>query len=407
MNIFLATDILTFGTRPIDATAGSNYANPTRDNPQCNVCHKVMDPVAGDFQKWDDNQQDHWDPNRVWHTDMAPPGFGSMIMDTSDYPHAEQWLATQMAQDARFGTAMLNILYQGLLGQAPLTYPTDPTQDSFASEQAAWHLQDALFKQYIQDFVASNYNLKTLVVDLLAGPLYRTVDITSLKDSASGGALDPREIQAVLHMGTYDLLTPEVLNNKITALTGVTWGGAQNPLLLGDYRILYGGIDSTAVTVRLSAPNGLMANLALGMGSQVSCQAVPSDFALTAASRRFFPYVEMNYTPQTSDGADIPEHITLIKKNIAYLHQYLLGEDDTVEVDFTYTLFAQTWREGFDAVANGSLVGDLPYSCQVNKDAAGNNLPDVSRVYHDDSYVIRAWMAVVTYLLTDYRFLHD
>ena len=29
------------------------------------------------------------------------------------------------------------------------------------------------------------------------------------------------------------------------------------------------------------------------------------------------------------------------------------------------------------------------------------------RVQRDERYVVRAWMAVMTYLLSDYRFLHE
>jgi hypothetical protein len=408
MKIFLATDILKFGERPIDASAGANFANPTRDNPQCNVCHKVLDPMAGDFQKWSDYTQAHRDPNRVWHTDMAPPGFGNEILDTAGFTASEAWLAKRLADDPRFSTAMLHILYKGLIGHEPLSYPTDPKSPSFASVQAAWRLQDTLFRTYLQRFKESGYNLKSLVVDLWQSPFYRASALPSLTDPNTDEPIDPVSIQAVVNLGSFQFLTPELLQNKLTAYLGASWGdNPTRPLLMTDYRLLYGGIDSEAVTVRLSAPNGLMANLATSMAVDMSCASVARDFGRPAVARRFFPHVELKSMPQTADGAEVPKHVEAIKKNIAFLHQYLLGESDAAEEAYTYDLFFQTWREGYDAVQSKAASANLPYSCQLNTDDAGAALPDSSRIYRDGDYTVRAWMAVMTYLLSDYRFLHD
>ena len=406
LNTFLATDILAFAMRPIDPNAGAAYANPTRDNPQCNVCHKVIDPIAGDFQKWNDYNQGYWDPNNVWHTDMQPPGYGTEVMNTSDFTHSEAWMAQRIATDTRFPTAMLNILYQGVMGTPPIGYPTDPAAANFASQRVAWKLQDALFQQYTANFVASNYNLRSLVVDLIMSPIYRTVQINSLTtDPATGASVNADNIQALSNLGTFRFLTPELLDRKVRAYTQSVWGGTGNPLLLNGYRILYGGIDSDSVTSRLTAPNGLMSNLGMRMATDTACTVVARDFASPVASRVFFPNVEYTNVPKTDDGSDVPANLDKIKANIAYLHQYILNESDPLEIDQTFQLFMQTWQEGNAAIDNKTVGTYLPYQCQANYDNNGNKLD--TAINNDPNYVIRAWMAVVTYMLSDYRFLHD
>jgi len=57
---------------------------------------------------------------------------------------------------------------------------------------------------------------------------------------------------------------------------------------------------------------------------------------------------------------------------------------------------------------NDEISQDLPYRCQVREDPnTGIELENEERLRRDENYTIRAWMAVVTYLLSDYRFLHE
>lgn len=406
LDTFLATDILAFSMRPIDPNAGASFSNPTRDNPQCNVCHKVIDPVAGDFQKWDDYNQGYYDPNRVWHTDMAPPGYGTEVMNTSDFTDSEAWLSQRIAGDSRFPTAMLNILYAGIMGTAPIAYPTDPTAGTFSSQRAAWKLQDALFAQYVKNFVASNYNLRSLVVDLIMSPIYRTVQVQNLTtDPATGDSVGADSLQALSHLGTFRLLTPELLDRKVRAYTKSVWGGANNPVLLNGYRILYGGIDSDSVTARLSTPNGLMSNMGVRMAADTACTIVARDFASAVSDRILFPNVEITSVPKTSDGTAVPANEDKIRATIAYLHQYLLNESDSLEAEQTYQLFMQTYDDGNAAIAAKTVSTYLPYQCQASTDINGNKLTQA--LNNDPNYVIRSWMAVITYMLSDYRFLHE
>lgn len=51
---FLGTDIEQSAPRTTDPDALADTNNPTLYNPNCTVCHTVMDPVAGTFQNWDE-----------------------------------------------------------------------------------------------------------------------------------------------------------------------------------------------------------------------------------------------------------------------------------------------------------------------------------------------------------------
>jgi hypothetical protein len=73
-----------------------------------------------------------------------------------------------------------------------------------------------------------------------------------------------------------------------------------------------------------------------------------------------------------------------------------------------FDLFLKTWREGRSKLASDSVGRDLPWECQYRR-APGmdEDLPEDQRLSRDENYVIRSWMAVITYMLADYRFLYD
>lgn len=51
---FLGVDVEKSAARTIDPVALADTNNPTRNNPNCTVCHTVLDPVAGAFQNYGD-----------------------------------------------------------------------------------------------------------------------------------------------------------------------------------------------------------------------------------------------------------------------------------------------------------------------------------------------------------------
>ncbi|MBX3183243.1 MAG: DUF1588 domain-containing protein [Polyangiaceae bacterium] len=404
MDHFLATDILAVVDRPIDAEETAKYQNPTRDDPTCNGCHRQMDPIAGAFQKFDPNDQERLRPEANWHPEMFPPGYGREVMQTSDFGNAPAWLAQRLVRDPRFVYSAVRTVFTALTGFKPMSYPTDTDSDSFAQQLAAWEAQDATFRSLADDFEESGRNLKVLIRGIIMSPYYRA--------QAAPGLDDSQAVQ-MQELGRARLETPESLQRKISAVVGTPWSRSWDSRgwLTSDYRILYGGIDSDTITQRLPAPNGVMANIVWRMANEVACAATAYDFSLEGSDRALFPYVTMDHVPETATGDGVPGSVQTIRKNIQYLHARILGEDlplDHEEISATYQLFLETWREGTGKLAREEESNGLKWSCRVRTNReTGEELPREQRIENDPNYTVRAWMAVITYLLSDYRFLHD
>ncbi len=396
---FLATDILKVADRPIDPTSAVTFPNPTQDDPTCKTCHVVIDPIAGAFQQFSDNDQEQHVPDREWYGDMAGPGFGTKQMtlqDIADNPLA--WLGRQIADDPRFAISVVRNVYKSLTGQAPLEFPDDPATGAYA----AWRAQDITIRAITDAFVADDYNLKTVIEGIVLSPYYRAKNTSSTAE----GELAQQDA-----VGTAQLLTPELLNRKIKAVLGQEWLSGNNPALLGDYRILYGGIDSDAVTERLTTPNGVMSSIMWRMANEMSCRTVATDFARPQGDRRLFVDVELDTLPVNDLNREDEEGLAAIRSNITYLYDRFLGEKlapDSEEAERALNLFLDTFYEGNSKLADDRIGTALPRDCQYRRDpATGDELPEAERLSDDPRYVMRSWMALTTYLLSDYRFLYE
>ncbi|WP_373046856.1 DUF1588 domain-containing protein [Vulgatibacter sp.] len=400
---FLATDILKLAERPVDSTTIEGH-NPTMNNPECTVCHGPMDPVAGAFMNWDARGR-YRAPEEGWHSDMRPPGYGEATVPNDRRGESLRWLAEAIVADPLFVTATVQNTWTMLTGRAPLAPPQDPGAPDAAARQEAYETQNDFFTRVGEDFVADGYDFKTVVKRLVLGPYYRAENVEEGTKNAERFA----------DLGPARFLTPEMLDRKIEAVTGYPWNsGGDGVGFLADvnqYRIFYGGIDSDSIVDRITAPNGVMANVGARMANEMACRAVPRDFVLDAADRRLFPAVELSYEPEDENGFEVPGAEEAIRANIAHLHRHVLGEilyPGDPELERTWQLFYETWKEGKAGIAAGTLDQYLQWSCRARTDFySGEELPEALRVERDANYTARAWMAVMTYLLLDYRFLYE
>lgn len=392
----LATDILRIADRPIDPTQAVNFANPTREDPQCRTCHVILDPIAGAFQKWDDNDQEEYEPDRVWYEEMFLPGFGEEQMQRNDYADALQWLGQRIASDGRFPLSVVRNMYRGLIGEETTPFPDGD------GNYLAWKTQDSTIRAIAEAFVADDYNLKTVVRELVLSPYFR---------GENTSAEDATRLSQLQSVGTGRLLTPELLDRKLQATVGIPWMQNGRRVLEGDYRLLFGGIDSDSVTQRLTTPNGLMSAIVWRMSNEVACKAVAYDFHKSPELRWLFPKVEQDTLPENDIAAPILEAETAIKSNIIHLYSQLLGEalqTDSEEMNRIYDLFTQTWREGRSKLVREEVSRNLTGDCQFRRHPVTNEeVAEELRITRDDNYTIRAWMAVVTYLLSDYRYIYE
>ncbi|MBX7079937.1 MAG: DUF1592 domain-containing protein [Nannocystaceae bacterium] len=410
---FLATDVLKLGERPVQSSAILGVA-PWLNNPQCNVCHLQVDPVAGAFQNFGP-MGEYAPPEMGWFGDMKAPGYGDKVMPPEEYPRALNWLGTEASKDRKFALSSIHVMYHGLSGDDPLEAPTDPSEAGYLEGIRASDMQSKIFDDIAQKFIDSNYNLKTVVKEIVKTPYYRAYNATGLDET--------RELE-LAKLGTGRLLIPEQLHRKIEAVTGQPWrvgvDGTDVLLDLDEYRIFYGGIDSDTVVERITTPNGIMANVAKRMGNEISCWTTAADFTRAPGDRRLFPYVDPTFEPEDGNGFEVPAAASAIRANIQYLHAALLGEyldQNDPEINRTYELFLKVWKEGqrgMDATVTdeqGNEVPEytpqLPGTCQATNDFWSGAPLNERAITEDRNYTIRAWMAVTSYLLSDYRFLHE
>ncbi len=403
--MFLATDILRIGERPIDPTESLAYNNPTRDDAKCNFCHKQIDPVAGAFQNWDDYDMEKLVPDREWYPEMFAPGFNGEDMPKSEFPKALPWFGKRAAEDPRFVIGSVHLAYRALTGQEPLAYPDDTADPLYGDRLTAWQAQDGLFREIGDAFVADEYNFKTIVTQVVMSPYYR--------GASADGELDDGAKVRLGSVGTARLSTPELLARKIEAVTGYKWlrpwDGSEN--LHTDYKILYGGIDSDSITQRLPRLNGIMAGVANRMANEMACSVTPYEFWLPADQRKLLSKVTLDHVPLGPTGDEIPDAIADIKANIQLLHERILGEKleiEDPEIERTYQVFLGTWKEGVENLAAMKVNPWLQWPCLAYVDPNTlEEIPEAKRLTDDPNYTVRAWMAVITYLLSDYTFLYE
>ncbi|MCB9565996.1 MAG: DUF1588 domain-containing protein [Myxococcales bacterium] len=401
---FLATDILRLAERPIDPTSIADH-NPTMNNPNCAVCHENIDPIAGAMMNFDAMGR-YAPPEEGWYPDMRVPGYKDQTVPFDQFQTAHVWLAQQIAAEPLFGVATVQTVFTGLTGQEVMYEPNDPEDPDYLGKHKAFEIQDMMIKDVAAAFDESGYDFKLVVRELVKSEFFRAKNARE--------AIPDDKAASYSAIGTAQFLPPEQLSRKIEAVTGYPW--RQNPtstdyLLSGnEYRIFYGGIDSDSITERIREPNGIMANIAARMSNEMSCWVTARDFSQLPPDRLLFPFVEPTSLPEDDNGNAIPAVIDSIKANIQYLHHHVLGERlelDDPQIDRTYALWIDIWKDGKLGVAD-MTYGESLGACGAQNDWwTGNPLPEERRVTSDPDYTIRAWMGVMSYLLSDYRFLHE
>jgi hypothetical protein len=262
--------------------------------------------------------------------------------------------------------------------------------------ERAYNVQQQILRTIQRRFIDSGHNFKLLVREIILSPYFRAKNASPLTSDME------TELST---FGTARLLTPEHLSRKIEATTGVRWRANPNrpDYLLDQYSIFYGGIDSDLVTKRVTEPNGVMASLAQRMAYEVACSAVPYDFSKPANERLLFPNIDRS--TQLSDASD------QVRDAVRQLHRQLLGEDlagSDEEIAATIGVLMETYSLGREGLANGSVPEELADPCRLFNDRmTGDSLPQERRINRDTEYTVRAWMAAVSYLLSDYRYLYE
>lgn len=342
---------------------------PTLEDPQCTVCHDVLDPVAGLFKNWNaagrflGNNQNWFD--RRSPPQMLPPGYSinaNDVLPAIDSGLALQWLAKRIVADNRFPRAIVRLMFNALVG-------FDLQQDP------------AKLEQLKSRFIASGFNMKFLIQEIVSDSYFTAKNANPLIASTE-----------IANLGTGLLLSPERLQRKISALfTGYEWisPSKRNLLSVDSYKLLYGGIDSKTISIRTTSPTHFITGIQERLANQVACEYVPLDFNRPINTRVLFPFVEIQNSINTS------AEISMVKNNIQFLYEYVLGEKYTIndaEIGRVFALFQS-------ALSLGNPQG-------VSEDCRGS-LELTNPIMVDSFGTVQAWMAVLNFMLRDYRFLYE
>ena len=377
---FLGIDLMQLAPRVNDAAAiSAKYEIPTMEASDCVVCHKLMDPIAGLFQDYYalDGKGVYQKRKEGWYEDMFAPGHEGDPLPKAERWRALQWLGERTAKDPRFAVAMVEHVWYVLTGRKPLLPPEDIDDPLYAAKQRAYSEQRKEIEGIAKRFAAANFNLKLAFKELAVSPFYRA-------DGLATVAKEPARQAEIDDLGLVRLLAPEQLERKLEAIFGKDWGRLHEQFL-----ILYGGIDSKAVTERIADPSGAMGAIQRMMANEIACKNVGLDFMLDPENRKLFPGIEPDAVPGDDEAK--------IRAAIVHLHSHILGRLDSAdnpEVDRSYALFTAIINDAKEHKRRDQR--DI-YHCRDSAD---------KRV-DDPHYTIRAWRAVVTYLLRQHDFLYE
>jgi hypothetical protein len=405
---FLATNVLELAQRPISAV--SPIHNPTLNDPQCNVCHSVIDPVAGALQNW--NARGGYEVLDAWYPEMTPPGFGDEMLPQEARTEGASWLAERIVADRRFDRAIVRWMFKAIVGSAVRSDPGAPPPGMeedpvFLARVAAFEAQTDALTRLERELRANGHDLRVLIKSIVRSPWFRAERVADPENVPPAAALPD--------VGVGRILAPEHLSRRIQAITGLPWrprADAVDYLLdVSQYKLLYGGLDSDDVTERTTEPNALMAAIQARMATDMACLLVTQEFARAPELRRLFTGVEPSFRPLDTNGFEVPQARVALRATLQRLHWALLGErlaDDAPQLDQTWALFNDTWSENLAAMASGELSANLQDNCRATRDyRTGVDLPQERRLTQDPNGTIRAWQAVVQALLSDFRFLHE
>lgn len=401
--LFLDLDVFKLAERPIDPT--STVHNPTMNDPQCSICHTVIDPVAGAFQHWD--EQGSFSFRDTWFGDMRAPGFMDEELPFESRTASLRWLTLQVAEDPRFDRSITRLLYKVIIGDDLMSAPREG--ENFEARELAFNVQQRFVDRVAEGFRANEHDLTWLIKEIIRSPYYRAAGI---EENANPSA---EQLAQWTHLGLDRPLTPEQLNRKLLATTGAHWrpNHTSQDFLIdnGQYKLLYGGIDSDDVVDRIRTPNGIFSNIQRRMSNEVSCKVTAYDFTKPAEERFLFPWAEVSYEPVDINGFPIPQVEERLRSNLVYLSWTMWGERyevDSPEIDELFNLWIDLWTLGLEEIESETTSSRLSWGCRGSWDlTTGQDLPQERQVTEDPRFVVRAWSAMLSIFLNDPAFLYE
>jgi hypothetical protein len=328
----------------------------TQTEVACTSCHAAVDPLAGLWQNFSGNGNYRLSALSSNLDNMPPPAFLGTLLPDNDDPI--QFMAAQVVQHERFPLAMLLPVLQGLVAFEELPSAIDARDPEFHEKTLATLMQHKLLSE-LRDRFADDHDLrlKPLVKDVVRSVLFRAGSVPGLTDIQSK-ALSRAGI------GRGALLTPEQLERKIASVFGLPYRSNRSPTgsllltALTQYRILMGGLDYDAISIRFRQPSPVNMRVIERMANEMSCLVVAQDFStVDRTARKLFRLVEV-----TDDDPAV------IAQELIRLHKLLLNEDVAIgdgELNESLSVFN-------DALALGRGLVDASENLPSDCDAMGS-----------------------------------
>ena len=377
---------------------------------------RFVDMSLGGFQEGD-----------TWFRDMRSPGFDGDLAPSPD--NSVQWLAKRIIADPRFAQATVVFWWPAVMGSEVVEPPSEGDPD-FEGRLLASNAQSAEVERLARAFRrgfggGKRYNLNDLLTEITLSKWFRA---DMLPDDG------PTRRIALANAGARRLLTPEELARKTDALTGFLWlrGKNNTSFDLGEqsnwtnaqwkYGLLYGGIDSDGITERGRDLTSVMAGVAQRVATATACPVVMRDFYLVHEQDRML---------LRGLDKDVAPAAPAIKRKLVELYGRLLG----AEVDANSKDVLDAYEVFVDVLGRQRAEGTRFRSlrCDWNDDYHYlDGIIENARIWRDDwdwgeghgwdwdrinahfdtinwsdpLGIARAWVVILTYLMTDPRYLH-
>jgi hypothetical protein len=432
---FLDIDIEGSSQRPVNEADLADTNNPTMNNPNCTVCHAILDPVAAAFQNW--NERNQYKPSGraldqfykfpengapslyqqgdSWYRDMRPPGLFEHSISDDNYSLQE--LAQLIVNEPGFYRASVKFWWQSIFGEPPLELPLQDGDFNVTDKITAYEAQQE-FIQELADLLLQTKNMKVVFKRMVQSVWFKGEYVSDPFQNAV-----VRESQ----IASKQLLNPEQIQGKIEDLTGLVHNRGRRrdiynglPTMFSSWaqgtieveKVSLGGHNSDNVLDRRELVSPLMQNVYLAITQDLSCPAVAYDFLLPQSDRRLFDLVETHNTLENS--------ALLIREQIAKLAQRFLGysgiklenEVELISELFTLSLLPsrRAWNNCFLAVDYyaPTLIGVDPEGLKSQWNGLDHQKLSEAIDFGDDTNNVKsAWSLVIFYLLSHPDFIYE
>ena len=198
----------------------------------------------------------------TWYRDMRTPGFGAELAPANR--DSLQWLARKIVADPRFAEATVKFWWPAIMGSEVAEPPAEEGDADFEGQLLAASSQSAEVKRLAQGF-RRGYNLKDLLVEMVLTKWFRA-DALSEADPVREVALRGAGSTTAADAGR--TCAKDRLPDRLSVGPAYRYpncGGDCDALpnnLIGEFRLLYGGIDSDGITDRARNITSVMAGVA-------------------------------------------------------------------------------------------------------------------------------------------------